>query len=245
MLKHKLDVDPEEDNLASKKLRIGDVEQITQLSTTCSIEVDLRASGMNTDEESKDVQAGSSNSTGTSESPTIGLNHTTKMTLNKLPAELLREVYLALKAPEMLSFKLVSKTLYHTTRNRNGSEVVDIPEKARNDEQLFFLYLRMISLEAEVPEHIALERITCPHCFRTLGRASCDREGGTEEEANENGFPDECFDRTNFYRMCFECIEAGEQRRDGGFYGEFHIHGMLYSRCTSQNSGEQPIRRAR
>ena len=235
MVKHKLDVEPGDDDLESKKLRIGDEDQTPGALTPGPIDVDLRTSGMITDEESKDVKAGSSDSKAASGSHTVEMNPTRKITLDKLPVELLREVYLALEAPDMLSFKVVSKTLYQTTRNRNGSEVVNIPEKARTDKQVFDLYFKMIWLEACVSEHVALEMMTCAHCYRTLGRAPRDREGITQEEANENGFPDECFDRTNFYRMCLECIEADEQSRDGRIYREYHIHGMLYSRCTSQN----------
>jgi hypothetical protein len=234
MSKHNLDAEPSESDMRSKKLRAEDSYQTANPSNTTSVEVDREPSNLNADPGSEDIHTGSSLGKAISRSQDTKENVNSRMSLDKLPSELLREIYLNLDAPAMLSFKLVSKTLYKTTLDSNGVEVVNILEKARTTEVVYRLYLEMRLIEAFIPEEIVLERLTCGHCYRTMGRAPPFHEGMTEEELNQNGFPDECFERTDIYRMCLECIEAGEEGRNGR-HEEYHIHGMRYSRCQSRN----------
>jgi len=180
MAKHELDIGPRRYNLRAKKQRT----EVTP--ATLDQATPAKADAKETPARKPTVK-----------SRTKRQNNHSRLTLDNLPAKLLRQIYLDLDAPAMLAFKLVSKSLYETTLDQRGGEVVDVPGMARTYQYVRDLYAMMIDIESGIPSTTRVDRLTCSECCRTMGHAPSQREPGFKE----NGFPDESFDRNKPDRL--------------------------------------------
>jgi len=208
MVKHKLDAEPERYNLRSKKL----CTDVNHPQNPMPAKTNHKKASKSTSRSQKTVQ-----------------NKKAMTVLERLPNELLRDIYLLLDTPSMLAFKLVCKASYGITLNRNGGDIVDIKPKSDNNNMLRIFYGMLRKIESEVPDTIPLERLTCLFCARTLARAPVGAERDGNDKWMENGFSDEDFDRERLTRTCLECIDdLGDE------YEDYHVYGDRYSICGSR-----------
>jgi len=162
MVKHELDNEPRKYNLRAKKQRTEVAPPSLHSARADAKKTSARKS--------------------TPKSRTKRQNNHSRLALDTLPAELIRGIYLDLDAPAMLAFKFVSKTLYETTMDQKGEEVINITEHAREARKLRRLYAMLILIESEVPFTIRVDRLTCSSCHHTMTHAPSQREPGLKEK---------------------------------------------------------------
>jgi len=221
------------DDLLSQHLAPGKTDSLRSTTYT-SATFDSADPEVTIEDDSLAADAASKDSSTMSSVPTSSMMHQEmeqkdkpKTIFDRLPNELLRDIYLRLEAPYMLAFKLVSKAAYSITLDRDGWEIVDLILEAREECLSDEFIAMMVDIEAEVPSTIPLERLTCswyPHA--TLPRAP---EGTKRDDSKigwtQNGFSDEHFDRARWNRAYLACLDDKPDDED------FHIHGVCYRRC--------------
>lgn len=224
------------DDMLSNHPTPGEVNSLEYAAST-SITSDSADLGIETEDDSSAAESESEPSDTISSASTssvmleeVALNDKPKTILDRLPNELLRDIYLRLEAPAMLAFKLVSKAAYSITLDRDGRELVNLVSEARGDCEMGDDFAEMmIEIEADVPSTMPLERLTCAWwCHATLPHAPA----GTKRDSSkvgwtQNGFPDEHFDRKMQSRACLACLDEMEDEQE-----DFHIHGVRFRRCT-------------
>jgi len=201
-------------------------------SDRADLEVKIEHNSSASDFESKPSNTISSASTSLMKLEETEQNDKPKTVLDRLPTELLRDIYLRLEAPYMLAFKLVSKAAYGITLDRDGQEIADLLSEARGDAEMGDDFsAMMIDIEADVPSTIPLERLTCSwFCHASLPHAPAGTvRDGSWDGWTQNGFPDEHFDRNVLHRACLACLDRLDDDDD------FHIHGVRFRRCTHPN----------
>jgi len=151
-------------------------------------------------------------------------NAGSRNTLDTLPNELLRNVYVMLEPPAMLAFKLVSKTLHWITLNQNDKEVMDlVPDRSTISPGIFEYFLMLVKLESRVPATVPLERMTCVWCHVTMERVSAGAQPNDNGKWTQNGFPDDHFDRTLcVHRSCLRCLDDDDEERVYYIYSRYH-----------------------
>lgn len=237
MAEHDSDTEYREYNLRSKRLRTEVWNPSSDPSTTSPGDIELETNDVLADAGSEEQRDMSSTPKSNARPQDITQDTCSTMTLHKLPTELLRDVYLRLEFPTMLAFKLVSKTLYGITLNQDGEEVVNLFEEAHAAGQLHEFFTMMIYIEAEITPSLKLERLTCQGCKQILGHATHVPQSWPDD--NQNGFPDEHFDRYRIDRRCIDCLTDHVIDHDDDHIRFFHVDGMRYSLCDIGNCQER------